>query len=172
MLLWTAVVLPCHAAELLLPGPQAADPVRAASGDVWMGLWADHLAPVTLQVLPLDEGRISVEAPGAPLALLRGISFPAGKLVTYATGVSLNTPIKVGELSLERKGTTVLVSDGDRRQMVEVDEGTRLLWAGDLDQDGHTDLVFGGGTMPASLWLSSGSPYLLRQVAGFSDAGC
>lgn len=170
MLLVTA--LPCLAAELLVPGPQATDPVSVTSGEVWLGLWPDRLAPVGLQIVPMEDGRVRIEASGAPVALLRGLEQPPGKVSSFPVTASLSVPQKVGELSLERKGTTLLVSDGDRRQSVEVDEGTRLLWAGDLDHDGHTDLILGGGTLPASLWLSSGTPYLLRQAAGFSEPGC
>ncbi len=158
------------AAELLLPGSYPAEVVQGVDGPGWLALRGDRLEAIHVSLQPVEKGFLTV-VPADVVVLLRGEPFVAGPVRTWATANPINGSLKVGELQILREGERVLVSDGERRQRLELGADVSLVWAGDLDQDGRTDLIFSRLGV-ASLWLSSGTPYLLRRAAGYDDAGC
>ncbi len=158
------------AAELLLPGSYPAEAVQGVEGPGWLALRGNKLEAISVSLQATDQGQ-RLAVPEDVVVLLRGEPFVAGPVRTLSTANPMNASIKVGELQLLREGERILVSDGERRQRLELGGDVSLVWAGDLDQDGRTDLIFSRLGV-ASLWLSSGTPYLLRRAAGYDDAGC
>lgn len=158
------------AAEILLPGTWPAQQLNGVDGPGWLALRGDRLEPIHITLLPVENGLQTV-VPVDVVALFRGEPLVAGPIRTFAVRPELGSSLKVGELQLVPEGERILVSDGERKQRLELGPELQLLWAGDLDQDGRTDLIFASKGRP-SLWLSSGTPYLLRLVAGFEETGC
>ena len=158
------------AAELLLPGSYPAEAVQGVDGPGWLALRGNRLEAIHVSLQPAENGLRTVVPPDV-VALVRGEPFVAGPVRTLSTANPIQGSIKVGELQILREGERVLVSDGERRQRLELGADVSLVWGGDLDQDGRTDLIFSRMGV-VSLWLSSGTPYLLRRAAGYDDAGC
>lgn len=155
-----------YAAELIGPGPVGGG---LKTGDHWLALTADRLVDVSITVVEASGERHWTVPGMMPLALLRGEPLQAGPIKTYGMAQSFDNVLNLGDLRLERKGNELEVSDSERRQHLPLSDESRLLWAGDLDRDNHTDLILGhdGGW---SLWLSAGASYLLREVG--ATTGC
>ena len=138
--------------------------------------------------------RIAANAQGA-LALLRLPYLKSGVRATASLktddegavlerGKALDFTFKDNPYRIETaRGKVVLSQDKVRTRLadlevnVEADEGSRVLWAGDLDDDGKLDLLMGyasknGGG--ACLYLSSRAApgALVKQVACHGGIGC
>ena len=155
-----------QAAELIGPGPVGGG---LRTGDLWLALYADRLTEVSVSVVEQAGERHWVVPGPTPLVLLRGEPLKAGPIKTYGASLTLSSALNLGDLRLERKGAELEISDSERRQRIPLMEGAQVLWAGDMDGDGHTDLIL-GHEGAWSLWISSGSSYLLHEAG--ATTGC
>lgn len=120
---------------------------------VWMGLYCDggvcelRETPVTVAIA---EDGTAIAAAGAPLVLVSGLS--AGEVPTSHVGylpLARFASTRVGDAKLVAVGNSdyrMMMSGGTRSQELfslgATDDTTpSLVWSGDLDGDGGTDLV-------------------------------